>query len=298
MTMKVTIKGTGSYLPTRVLTNQDLEKMVDTTNEWILERTGISERRIADADTATSDLAKNAGTAALDQAGLKPEELDLIIVATITPDQLFPSTACFVQEKIGAKNAVCFDIGAACSGYIYGIMVADSFLRSGTFRNALVIGAEKLSAFTDWTDRSTCVLFGDGAGAVVLSASDSNDTILGCYLGSDGSAADLLRLPAGGSRMPSSRETVDQRLHFLKMEGRDVFRRAVQAMCVSAESILKKCGKTPDEIALMISHQANKRIINAVSRKLSLPEKKVFINVDRCGNTQCCMHKGPAGSSG
>ncbi|MGE4357897.1 MAG: beta-ketoacyl-ACP synthase III [Candidatus Omnitrophota bacterium] len=279
----VGIVGVGAYLPDKVLTNQDLEKMVDTTDEWIVTRTGIKERRISSEQDATSDLGARAAEEALKDAGLSPEEVELIICATITPDMLFPSTACFIQRKIKAFNAVCFDVSAACTGYIYAINIAEQFLKNGTYKNALVIGAEKLSAITDWTDRSTCVLFGDGAGACLLKRVDKGG-IISTYLGADGSQVDLLKIPAGGSRLPASFSTVENRLHFLKMEGSELFKHAVKLMAEAAEKALAQAGLTCKDVTYLIPHQANIRIIQAVAKKVGLPMSKIYLNIEKYGN--------------
>ncbi len=279
----VGIIGVGKYLPEKVLTNSDLEKMVDTTDEWITTRTGIKERHLADKNQATSDLAAAAAKQALSRANLKSEEVELIIVATITPDMPFPSTACLVQEKIGAKNAVCFDISAACSGFIYGLDIAYQFISCGTYKNALVIGAEVLSKYVDWNDRSTCVLFGDGAGACVL-APVKKDGIISIYIGSDGGGQDLLKLPAGGSRLPASHETIDRKLHFVQMQGNEVFKFAVKIMHDAAEKAVRKKGLGCKDIDLVIPHQANRRIMEAAMKKMGLPLTKLFSNIEKYGN--------------
>jgi len=280
---KVGIIGVGEYLPKKVLSNADLEKMVDTSDEWITTRTGIKERHLAAKDEATSDLAVKAAQQALGDAKLTPEEIELIIVATITPDMLFPSTASVVQYKLGAKKAVCFDISAACAGFIYAISAAHQFIARGAYKNALVIGAETLSTVTDWEDRNTCVLFGDGAGAAVLAETHSGG-IVSTYLGCDGSKSNLLMLPAGGSRMPTSQETLKKRLHYLKMEGNEVFKLAVTIMAEAAQVALKKAGLECSDIDLIIPHQANIRIIMAMAKKLRLPQDKVYLNIEKYGN--------------
>lgn len=280
---KIGIIGVGEYLPSRILTNADLEKMVDTSDEWITTRTGIKERHLASENEATSDLAIKAGRSALIDAKVNPQDLDLIIVATITPDMQFPSVASILQNALGAKNAACFDISAACAGCVYGLSIAHQFLRGGTYKNALVIGAEKLSSITDWKDRNTCVLFGDGAGAMVLGEVKSGG-ILSTYLGCDGSRTDLLNLPAGGSRCPASFETVEKRLHYLKMQGNELFKIAVKSMTEAAEVVLKQAGLKFSDVDLIIPHQANSRIIMAVAKKLDLTEDKIFLNIERCGN--------------
>jgi 3-oxoacyl-[acyl-carrier-protein] synthase-3 len=280
---KVGIIGLGCYVPKKVLTNKDLEGMVDTSDEWITTRTGIKERRIAAANESTSTLATNAAIEALKNAKIKPEDLDLIIVATITPDMPFPATSCIVQDQLKAKNAACFDISAACAGFVYGLVMAQQFVASGIYKNALVIGAEKLSCVTDWKDRNTCVLFGDGAGAAVL-GSVENGGILSSYLGSNGSLSDLLMLPAGGSKRPASKETVENREHFIKMKGNEVFKLAVRIMSDAACKALKECELGVDDIDCFIPHQANMRILDAVARKMKLPLEKIFFNVASYGN--------------
>lgn len=277
------ITGLGSYLPKKVMTNADLEKMVDTTHEWIMTRTGIAERRIADPKEVTSDLAANAARQALKDAKLAPEDVELIILATITPDMQFPATSCFVQTKIGAVNAACLDINAACSGFIHGLVIAQQFIASGTYNNVLVIGVELLSRFIDWKDRSTCVLFGDGAGAAVVTPVKSGG-IISSYLGADGNKSDLLMFPAGGSRMPASHKTVSDGMHYLKMKGNDVFKYAVRVMADAAHKALKKAGLNPKDIDCVIPHQANVRIIQAMVERTGIPMERVFVNVDRYGN--------------
>lgn len=279
------IKSTGAYVPEKVLTNADLEKIVDTTDEWITTRTGIATRRIAHDGEATSDLAYKAAEAALDNAGIAPEELELIIVATITPDMFFPSTACIVQHKLGAKNAVAMDLNAACSGYIYSLVVASTLLETGSYGNAVIIGAEKLTSITDWDDRNTCVLFGDGAGAAVIVPSDGPGKLLAFDLGSDGGYGDMLYIPGGGSRNPATKETVNGRLHYIKMNGNPLFKIAVNKMRETFKRSLKKAGLKPDDISLLITHQANLRIIEALRSFLKIPKEKVFVNIEKYGNT-------------
>jgi 3-oxoacyl-[acyl-carrier-protein] synthase-3 len=280
----VSVIGTGSYLPERILTNADLEKMVDTTDEWIVTRSGIRERRMAREDQATSDLAAEAGRRALEAAGVAPDELDQIIVGTITQDMGFPSTACFVQDLLKARNAHCFDLAAACSGFVYALETGRQFVATGAVRTSLVIGAEKLSVVTDWTDRTTCVLFGDGAGAVVLRSEEGRRGILGTVMGSDGSLADLLGIPGGGSRHPASAQTLEGRMHYMKMAGKEVFKHAVRAMADATLQVLAKCNLTFADIQLVIPHQANIRIIQAIGDRLGLPVEKVFVNVEQYGN--------------
>lgn len=280
---KAGILGLGCYTPPKILTNSDLEKMVDTSDQWIMTRTGIKERRIAEKDVATSDLGVAAGKIAIEDAGLKPEDIDLIITATITPDMTFPATACIIQDKIGAKNAAAFDINAACSGFVFGVIMAQQFVNTGLYNNVLVIAAEKLSSITDWEDRSTCILFGDGAGACVIGVSNDR-VIVSSSMGADGSGSNLLKLPAGGSRMPATEETVKQRLHFLKMEGNEVFKIAVRIMVESANKAITKVGLGCEDIDLLIPHQANIRILMAVAKRLGLPEEKIFMNIEKYGN--------------
>ncbi len=282
--LSVGITGTGSCLPERKLTNFDLEKMVDTTDEWIRTRTGISRRRIADDKTATSDLATEAAKIAVNDAGLLLEDIDLIVVATVTPDMAFPSTACIVQKNIGAKNAVAFDIEAACSGFLYGLAIGEQFIRTGMYKNALIIGAETLSKITNWEDRRTCVLFGDGAGAAVLQQVEKGFGILSNNIGSDGTRGDYLTQPAGGSRMPASIETVLNNLHYIHMDGREVFKFAVRIMSKSALKIIKDVGYNIEDIDYMIPHQANIRIIEAVAKKINLTMDKVYVNLNDYGN--------------
>ncbi|MFW5647822.1 MAG: beta-ketoacyl-ACP synthase III [Candidatus Alkaliphilus sp. MAG34] len=282
--LSVGITGTGSYLPEKKLTNFDLEKMVDTTDEWIRTRTGISRRRIADDKTATSDLATEAAKIAIDDAGLLPKDIDLIVVATVTPDMAFPSTACIVQKNIGAKNAVAFDIEAACSGFLYGLAVGEQFIKTGIYKNALIIGAETLSKITNWKDRRTCVLFGDGAGAAVLQQVEGGVGILSNSLGANGAKGDYLTQPAGGSRMPASIETISKDLHYIHMDGREVFKFAVRTMSKSALEIIKDVGYNIEDVDYMIPHQANIRIIEAVAKKINLAMDKVYVNLNDYGN--------------
>ncbi|MDR1122572.1 MAG: ketoacyl-ACP synthase III [Endomicrobium sp.] len=282
--MGVKILGTGSYFPKKVLTNVDLEKIVDTSDEWIRTRTGIKERRICKENEITSDLAYLASLEALKSSNISQEQIDLIIVATITPDMFFPSTACFLQKKLGLNFAPAFDLSAACSGFIYGIATARAFIESGLYKTVLLVGAETLSKITDWTDRNTCVLFGDGGGAMLLSASEKNDNILSTYLGADGAYSDLLFIHGGGSAMPATIETVNQKLHTMKMRGRDVFKAAVPKMALAAQKALELSGKKMDDINLFIPHQANMRIIEAVAKKLDISMDRVFVNIHKTGN--------------
>ncbi len=280
---KVAIVGLGCYVPKKVLTNKDLEGMVDTSDEWITTRTGIKERRIASSSESTSVLATHAAQEALKNAKIKPEDLELIIVATITPDMPFPATSCLVQDQLNAKNAACFDVSAACAGFVYALVMAQQFVASGIYKNALVIGSEKLSCVTDWKDRNTCVLFGDGAGAAVL-APVKDGGIVGSYLGSNGSMSDLLMIPGGGSRRPASKETIENREHFIRMRGNEVFKLAVKIMSDAACKALKECDLTVDDIDCFIPHQANMRILDAVARKMRLPLEKIYFNVANYGN--------------
>jgi 3-oxoacyl-[acyl-carrier-protein] synthase-3 len=286
---RIGITGLGMYVPAKVVTNADLEKMVDTTDEWIRSRTGIRERRVAEPGVATSDLALAAGQEALKQAGLKPKDLDLLIVATTTPDMLFPSVSCLVQQRLGASGAVCFDLSAACSGSVFAMVTAQQYLMSGRYRNALVIGAEVLSGFIDWTDRGTCILFGDGAGACVM-APVRRGGILATDMGSDGSAAELLYMPGGGSKHPPSHQSVDQRLHFLRMNGGEVFKLAVRNMADSVKRVIKEAHLSAEKVECFIPHQANTRIIEAVAKFAGVPIEKVFMNLQRYGNTSAASN--------
>jgi 3-oxoacyl-[acyl-carrier-protein] synthase-3 len=280
------IIGTGSYAPPRVLTNADLEKLVDTSDEWILTRTGIAERHIASEDEATSDLSLHASRAALEAASLDPADLDMILVATITPDMPFPSTACVLQDLLGAKRAGALDISAACSGFVYGLAVADGLIRAGTVRTALLLGAETLTKVVNWQDRNTCVLFGDGAGAVVLRADEGERGILSTHLYADGGKGSLLVLPGGGSRHPMSQATLDAGLSKMQMNsGNEVFKLAVRAMEDAALTALKKHGLEVSDIDHIITHQANLRIISALGQRLGVPDHKVVVNIQKYGNT-------------
>ncbi len=281
----VSIVGTGSYVPEKVLTNKDLEKMVETTDEWIRTRTGIEQRRIAADAQATSDLAFMAASRALKDAGMEAGEIDLILVATITPDMFFPSTACFVQHKLGVTGNIAFDVTAACSGFVYALATAYNYIASGMVENALVIGAETLSRVTDWNDRSTCVLLGDGAGAVVLAPDEKRKGLISFSLGADGGSWEMLHIPGGGSRMPPSQETVAQGMHYLKMKGNELFKIAVRVLVDAAGSALSKAGLTVADVDLLIPHQANLRIINGVAKRLGLREEQVYTNLLLYGNT-------------
>jgi len=280
------ITGTGSSVPERILTNADLEKMVETSDEWITTRSGIKERRIADDGTAASDLSLEASKQAMEEAKVKPEEIDLILIGTITPDFLLPSTACILQDRLNAKNAGVMDIVAACSGFIYGLSVAQAFIYSGKYKTILVVGVEILSKITDWTDRNTCVLFGDGAGASIVQRSeDNNKGILATYLCGDGSLANLLHIPLGGTRVPLTKENIDKKGQYIKMEGNEVFKSAVRSMGDAALRVLKEAKISSEEVDLLIPHQANIRIIEATAKRIKLPMEKVYVNIDKYGNT-------------
>ena len=279
------ITGVGSYVPERVLTNLDLQKMVDTSDEWITTRTGIKERHIAAKDQFTSDLGAKAAELAMRRAGVTAEQLDLIVVATITPDMPFPSTACLIQRKLGAHNAAGFDLEAACSGFIYGLEIAQQFIMSRTYNTVLVVGAEKLSSIVDWQDRNTCVLFGDGAGAAVLQNRPHAHGLLTAVMGADGRKADLLFMAGGGSRCPATIESVNARTHFLRMEGKETFKNAVQAMHTAAKEALRRCEVDISRIKCIIPHQANLRIIDAVADRLGATKDQLFINLHKYGNT-------------
>ena len=280
----VKILSSGSYVPEKVLTNFDLEKMVETSDEWISTRTGIKERRILDKNQTTSDLAYNAAVNAIEKAKISVDDIDLIILATISPDAPMPSTACYLQKKLKAFNAVAFDISAACSGFIYGVSIAKAFISSGMYKRILLVGVEALSRVTDWTDRNTCVLFGDGAGAMIFEASETENDIVSTYLGTDGTHTDILNIPAGGSAMPTTKETVEQRLHFVKMLGKEVFKVAVSKMALAVNKAQELVGLTDKDIDLYIPHQANIRIIEAVAKKAGVTKEKVYVNVHKYGN--------------
>jgi 3-oxoacyl-[acyl-carrier-protein] synthase-3 len=279
------ITGVGSYVPQKVLSNADLERMVDTSDEWITTRTGIKERRLAADNEFTSDLAARAAQAAMRKAGVTAEQIDLIVVATITPDMPFPSTACLVQRIIGARRAAAFDLEAACSGFIYALEIAQQFIMSRTYDTVLVIGAEKLSSIVDWEDRNTCVLFGDGAGAAVLQNRPNAHGLLTAVMGADGSKSDLLFMPGGGSRCPATAQSVAARRHFLRMEGKETFKNAVQAMLTAAEEAMRRCEIDISRIKCIIPHQANRRIIDAVGERLGAKPGQMFVNLDKYGNT-------------
>lgn len=282
---KARIVGLGSYLPERILTNQDLEKMVATSDEWIVSRTGMKERRIAGPAEFTSDLGKKAAEKALLQSGIDPKEIDLVIVATMTPDYISPSTAAIIQSEIGAVNAAAVDIQSACTGYLYGLSMAKAYVESKLYRYILVIASEKMSSVVDYTDRNTCVLFGDGASAAVVSGKGAGLIIDTVCLGADGTLADLLIVPAGGSRNPATAATVEQRMHFLKMEGTEVFKHAVRRMSASASECLEKAGLQKEQVGWLIPHQANVRIMDAIAKTFDIPLKKVYKTVHKYGNT-------------
>ncbi|KPL00593.1 MAG: 3-oxoacyl-ACP synthase [candidate division Zixibacteria bacterium SM23_73_3] len=279
------ITGTGSFAPPRILTNYDLEKMVETSNEWIITRSGIKERRIVEDGTGPSDLSLEASKIALREANLEPDQIDLILIGTVTPDYLLPSTACILQDKLKAKNAAVLDIVAACSGFIYGLSIASAFIAIGQYKNVLVIGVETLSKIVNWEDRNTCVLFGDGAGAAVVSATTEEKGILGTFLSGDGSLANLLHIQLGGAKVPLTKENIGLKQHYISMQGNEVFKSAVRAMEGAAKHIIQKVGLSPEEIDLLIPHQANIRIIEALAKRLKVPMDRVYVNIDRYGNT-------------
>lgn len=281
----VGIIGIGSYKPEKIMTNADLEKMVETSNEWIVSRTGIEERRIAEDSQATSDLALEAAKQALENAKVSPEEIDLIIVATMTPDYFTPATAALVQDKLGAKNAAAFDLSSACSGQVYALVTAQNFVATGMYKKALVIGAETLSKVIDWTDRNTCILFGDGASAMVLGEVEKDYGIKAFNLGADGSGEKALLVPAGGSRMPATKETVEGKEHFLKMMGKEVFKFAVNVIPETVGKTLEKANMKMSDIDLIVPHQANYRIVSAAAKKMDYPEDKFYMNLNKMGNT-------------
>lgn len=278
------ILGTGFYVPEKIMTNADLEKIVETSDEWIVERTGIKERRIAEDNQPMSDLALRAAKAALADAGVAAEDLDLIIVATLTSDRIIPSTACMIQNLLGAKHAAAFDLSAACSGFAYAASVAAQFIETGAYKKALVIGAETLSKYINWEDRNTCVLFGDGAGAAVLGQVEEGYGILSFDLGSDGSGGDAIQIPSSGSLMPVSKESIDQKLNLIHMNGRDVFKFAVKAMGKTVKNSLAKIDMPQEKIDWLVPHQANIRIIESAAKRLSMPMEKVIVNIHKYGN--------------
>jgi 3-oxoacyl-[acyl-carrier-protein] synthase-3 len=281
----VSIIGTGSYVPEKRLTNEDLSKIVDTNDDWITTRTGIKERRIAAKDENTSDMAARAALKAIEQAKISSEEIELILVATATPDMLFPATACFVQKKIGARNAACLDIAAACAGFIFALEIGQQFITSHTYDTVLVIGAEKLTSITNWTDRNTCVLFGDGAGAAILRHRGSAHGVISTHIGSDGQFSDILFMPGGGSRCPITRDNVDLNLNTIHMIGKEVYKQAVTAMIDASKKALDQAGLSIQDIACVIPHQANLRIIEAIADRLKIPLDRFYVNLDRYGNT-------------
>jgi 3-oxoacyl-[acyl-carrier-protein] synthase-3 len=284
MRRSASVVATGAYLPSRVLTNADLEKIVETSDEWIRSRTGIRERRIAAADEFTSDMGAKAARQALEEGGIDPLSIDLIIVATCTPDTLFPSTACHIQHKIGATRAAAFDVQAACAGFLYAMITADQFIAGGVYKTILVVGAEKLSSIVNWKDRNTCVLFGDGAGAVILQHRPGGRGILGFHLAADGSQTEVLSIPAGGCRVPLTAEGIDNQLNCIQMQGKEVYRQAVSAMNRSAEECLERAGCKPEQIKWFIPHQANFRIVEAVAQRMGVSLEHFIINLDRYGN--------------
>lgn len=285
-TPSVFIRGIGAYAPANRVTNEELSKRVDTTDEWIRTRSGIGERRIAAPGEHTSDMGLKAAEQAIARARIDKSEIDLVICATMSPDMPVPSTACLISAKLGLGDIPAFDIGAACSGFVYMLQVASLMLRSGDYRNILIVGSEKVSSFVDWQDRGTCVLFGDAAGAAILSRCDTPDVgVLGNVLASDGSNPELLYCPAGGSARPASAETVAGREHFLRMNGKEIFKLASRAMTSCSEKVLQKCGVSADQVACIIPHQANLRIIEAVSKQLNVPMDRFFLNLERYGNT-------------
>lgn len=283
--LRTKIVSTGSYLPERILTNSELEKMVDTSDQWITERTGIKERRIASTDQAVSDLALQASKIAIVRAGLSERDIELIIVATITGDMPVPSSACILQDKLGAVNAAAFDINAACSGFIYGLSIADAYIKSGVYKRILLVGAEVLSKFTNWKDRNTCVLFGDGAGAVILEGSTGEQGLYSVDIYSDGTMAGLLNLPGGGSKNPPSFESINNDLHFLQMKGNETFKVAVKTLESLVLQTIEKNNIKASDIKLLIPHQANLRIISATASRLGMDMNKVMVNLNKCGNT-------------
>jgi 3-oxoacyl-[acyl-carrier-protein] synthase III len=285
MAVKVAFLGVGSYAPEKVLSNADFEKMVDTSDEWITVRTGIKERRVSSNGQATSDLAALAATRALEDAKVKSEELDYVITATVTPDTPFPSTSCYVQSKINASRAACFDVGAACAGFIYGLSTAVAHVRQNPEQKALLIGAETLSKITDYTDRASCILFGDGAGAAIIGKSETESDVLYVKLGSDGTHTDTMILPGGGSRCPATADTVAQRLHYMKIRGREVFKFAILKMRELMAEALEACNLNPEDLAMVIPHQVNLRVIEPAISKLGIPIEKVAVNIQKYGNT-------------
>jgi 3-oxoacyl-[acyl-carrier-protein] synthase-3 len=279
------IRGTGSYLPEKILTNQDLEKMVETSDEWIVTRTGMKERRLARTDEFTSDMGRDAALKALERSGCPAGELDLILFATITPDYAFPSTACLIQKQIGAHKAAAMDIQAACTGFLYALGIAKAFIESGIYKNILIVASEKLSSIVDYKDRNTCVLFGDGASAAVVSSEGKGLVVRDVTLGADGEQAQLLVLPGGGSRNPSSEKTVAENLHYLRMEGKEVFKHAVRRMESASKESIEKSGLLESDISWFVPHQANLRIIESLAKRFNVPTEKVFVTIHKYGNT-------------
>ncbi len=282
----IIIKGTGSYVPNKVVSNDDIAKIVDTSDEWIFERSGIRRRHFSENESA-SDMAAKAASRALEDAGVSAQDIDLVIVTTVTPDMMFPSTACLLQAKLGIRNNIpCFDLEAACTGFVYGMEVATSMMQSGKYKNALVVSTERLNPLLNWEDRTTCFLFGDGSGAAVLSyGEESGVGIIGNVLGADGSNTAVLKLPAGGSLMPTSAQTVADKLHYIQMDGREVFKNAVRIMQEKALDVLDLCEVRPEDITLLIPHQANIRIIETVAKRIKIPREKVYVNIEEYGNT-------------
>ena len=285
MTRRAHIRSIGSCVPSKVLTNAELEKMVETSDEWIRSRTGIRERHISGPDEYTSVIASRASKTALERAGLTGSDLDMIICATISPDQPLPSTGCLVQAQLGAGRAVAYDMAAACSGFLYGLTIADQFIKTGKYENILVIGVEVLSRYVDYTDRATCVIFGDGAGAAVVSPSSDDSGICATEIRSDGSLAEFLFIPGGGTRYPATHASIDDRLHYIKMRGNELFKVAVRNMCDVSARVIKDAGMSVDQVDLLVPHQANTRINEAVRERLGVPPDKVYENIDRIGNT-------------
>lgn len=282
---RAAITGVGSYLPDKILTNHDLEELVDTTDDWILQRTGIRERRIVENGVTTADLGAIASLKAIENAGISAEEIDMIITSTITPDYLFPSTSCCLQKQIGAVHASAFDISAACAGFVYALSIGQSVINSGAAKTVLVVGAECLSKITDYTDRATCILFGDGAGAVVLQNNKEKHQILDTRVASDGTYADVLIIPGGGSKHPATAESVQERLHYIRFKGREVFKLAINTITNMVIETAQKNGFAVQDIDLIIPHQSNMRIIEATMERLKLPMEKAFVNIDKYGNT-------------
>ncbi len=282
----IIIKGTGSYVPEKVVSNDDIAKVVDTSDEWIFERSGIRRRHFSENESA-SDMAVKSASEALQKAGLSAQDIDLVIVTTVTPDMMFPSTACLLQAKLGIRNNIpCFDLEAACTGFVYGMEVATSMMQSGKYKNALVVSTERLNPLLNWEDRTTCFLFGDGSGAAVLSYGEQEGVgIIGNVLGADGSSTAVLKLPAGGSLLPTSVQTVADKLHYIQMDGKEIFKNAVRIMQEKALDVLDMCEVRPDEISLLIPHQANIRIIETVAKRIKIPREKVYVNIEEYGNT-------------